>query len=52
MIVNNLDIKGISILPNKAHSILIVDANAVLPFAISMKRFQTLPGRYSKGSAA
>jgi hypothetical protein len=37
---------GSVLLPGKADSILIVDSDAVLPLAISLKRFQAIAGRY------
>jgi len=46
VIINNLDIKRIYIPPHKAHSVLINNADAVLPLAISVKRFQSVPRWY------
>ena len=45
MIVDNLDIVGVTVSPAKADSPLIVDANAVLPTTISSQLFQPI-GRW------
>src|SRR5579864_1242491 len=42
MIINNLHIKRISIPPHKTHSVLLIDANAMLPITISVKRLQSV----------
>src|SRR5262245_5940530 len=44
MIINNLDVDGTwrGVGPLKAYSPLIVDANAVLPFAISSQSFKPI----------
>jgi hypothetical protein len=44
MIVHNLHIVGIAIMPSKADSPLLVDADAVLPLAISLQCFQMVTG--------
>ncbi|MGA6973820.1 MAG: hypothetical protein WBY93_19490 [Candidatus Binatus sp.] len=42
MIVDNLDFRGISLLPYKTDSVLIVDSNAVLPEAIALQSLQVV----------
>ncbi len=48
MVVHNLDIVGIPVSPHKTNAPLIVDANAVLPFSISLQRFQVIARRRSQ----
>jgi hypothetical protein len=48
MVVNYLNIKRITITPNEADAILIVDANAVLPFPISFQSFKVIPRKDCK----
>ena len=45
MVVDNLDILGASFCPAEANPKLIVDPNAMLPFAVSLKSFQPISGR-------
>lgn len=45
VIVNNLNIIGITIVPSKTDSPLLIDADAVLPLAISLQCFQVVAGR-------
>ena len=40
------DFVGMTILPNKTHSPLVVDPNAVLPLPICSESFQTIAGRH------
>jgi hypothetical protein len=46
VVVSNLDVVGIMPTPHETDAILIVDPNTVLPLAIAMKLFETIPGRY------
>ena len=48
MIVDNLNVMNVSLSPAKADSPLVVDVNAVLPFAISRKLLQVVARRNSK----
>lgn len=45
MIVNDLDLSGITAIPMKADPELVVDPDAVLPRAIATKPFETITGR-------
>jgi len=45
VIVYDLDINGIAILPSKANTPLIVDANAVLAGTFALKRFKVIRRR-------
>ena len=45
MVVGNLDIESILLFPAEADAVLIVDPDAVLPFAISFERFQPVSGK-------
>ena len=44
MIVNDLDIQGIAVGPAKAEAPTVVDADAVLAFAIANQRLQSVSG--------
>ena len=48
MIINNLYIVRIAVMPAKADSPLIVNANAILSFSIPNKFFQTIRWWYSQ----
>ena len=48
MIVHDLDGIRSGVGPDEAHPPLIVDANAVLPFAIALQGFQSVRGRNSQ----
>ena len=48
MVVADFHILCVAISPTKAHTILIVDANAVLSGAIAFECFQTIARRYAK----
>ena len=48
MIVNDLNVLGISFSPYKAHSELTVYTDTTLPFAITLQAFQLIVGRYAK----
>lgn len=45
MIVDNLYVVSICIPPNETDTVLVVDADGVLPFSISCKRLQAVVGR-------
>jgi len=45
VVVGNLDIDSIPLIPAKADAVLIVDPDAVLPFAASFERFQPVSGK-------
>jgi len=42
VVIDNLHIVGIPVAPDKADAPLIVDANTVLPFSVTFKRFQVI----------
>jgi hypothetical protein len=46
MVVDDLDIKGCSVMPPEANLPLLVDAKAVLPTPIALQRFEAIAGRY------
>ena len=48
MVVHNFYFKGVCIGPPEGDSPLIVDANAVLPLAITRKSLETITGNGSK----
>lgn len=48
MVVDNLDIVGISVGPPETYAPLVVDANAELIFSIAGEFLQSVPGRHSK----
>jgi hypothetical protein len=43
MVIKYLDIKRITISPNEADAILIIDTNTVLSLPISFQRFKVIP---------
>jgi len=45
MVIDNLDIGGVAVCPDKAHTPLIIDANAVLSGAIPFQGFQPIAWR-------
>ena len=45
MVIHDFHVVGIPIAPDKADATLIVDANVVLPFAVSVESFKTVPRR-------
>lgn len=47
MIINDLDIKGIIITPDKAHAPLVVHSNAMLPLPVMAQCFEPVAGRYA-----
>lgn len=46
MIICDLDTIGISIDPDKAHSPLVVDPDAMLTLTVAFQRFETIGGRH------
>ncbi len=48
MVIDNFHIIGTIFAPHKAHSPLVVHANAVLPFAIAGQGFEPIAGRRSQ----
>jgi len=48
VVVDDLDFEGIVSFPYETDSVLIVDSNAVLAFAISAKPFQTVARWHGK----
>lgn len=48
MVVNNFDLHGAPVSPDKAHAPLVIDAGAVLALPVSPQRFEPVGGRYSK----
>jgi len=47
-VVGDFDVMGTILFPGKADSVLIVDPDAVLHLAVSLKRFQLVAGRDPK----
>ncbi len=45
MIVNNFDVLSVFAFPAETNAPLVIHANAILPGAVSFKRFQPVPGR-------
>jgi hypothetical protein len=48
VIVHDFDLFGLALIPNKANSPLIVNADAVLSGTITVQGFQTVRGRYTQ----
>jgi len=48
MVIHDLNIDGTRFRPFETDPILVVDANAVLSFTVSGKRFQSISGRYAQ----
>jgi len=48
MVINDLDIPGVLVAPDKADAPLVVDADAVLPFPVAFQRFKAVAGRGTK----
>jgi hypothetical protein len=44
MVIHNLDIDWARFRPSETNSILVIDMDAVLSFALSCKRFQSITG--------
>jgi hypothetical protein len=48
MIVDDLNVRGFTIAPNKTYPPLIVDANAALTLAVAAQRLQTVARRHTQ----
>jgi hypothetical protein len=48
VIVHDFDLFGLALIPNKANSPLIVNADAVLSGTVAMQGFQAVRGRYAQ----
>jgi hypothetical protein len=48
MVIGNFDVPRSVTFPDEAHSVLIVDPDAVLPLPISGKSFQSIAGRHAQ----
>jgi hypothetical protein len=48
VVINYLDVKGITIAPNETDAILIIDADTVLPFPIVLQNFKLIPWKDCK----
>jgi hypothetical protein len=48
VVIHYLNIMGIPVAPNKADAVLVVHANGMLSFAISLQLFQVVAGRNAK----
>ena len=48
MIVDNFDVPSLAFAPYEAHPLLLIDADAVLAFAITAQCFQSVTGRHSQ----
>src|SRR5258708_2498923 len=48
MIIDNLNVVGVSLFPSKADPVLIVDPDAVLARAVALERLQAVSGRDQK----
>ena len=44
VVIGDLNVEGVSILPAEANAVLVVDPNAVLPFAIARQGFELVAG--------
>jgi hypothetical protein len=45
VVVHDFNVEGIRLTPHKAEAVLVVDANAVLPFTIPRMRFKAIAAR-------
>jgi hypothetical protein len=45
VIINYLNVKCITILPNETDAILVVDTDTMLSLPIALQRFQSIPGK-------
>jgi hypothetical protein len=45
MVIDDLDVPGFAVPPNKANAPLLVDPNAVLPLPVAAQGFQAIAGR-------
>jgi len=48
MVINDLDMPSFTVSPNETNAPLFVDANTVLPLALSLQGFQPIAGRYAQ----
>ncbi len=48
VVVCDFDFVGITILPAKADSVLVIDADAVLAFAVAAQRLEPIAGRHGE----
>jgi uncharacterized protein YcnI len=48
MVINNFNLLGMAIDPNKANAPLVVDADAVLPSTVAAQSFQPVAGWYTQ----
>ena len=48
MVIHDLHLEGVSITPDEADSILVIDADAVLSRPVSLEGLQSIARRYSK----
>jgi len=46
MIIDDLNVEGIPFFPSETYSLLVIDADAVLPGAVAFQRLQAVAGRY------
>jgi len=44
VIIDDLNLEGISVSPREAHAILIVNSNTMLAGTVTTQRFQLIPG--------
>jgi len=44
MVIHNLDLVSVTLQPHKTNAPLLVNTNAILPLAIALQRFQSVPG--------
>jgi hypothetical protein len=44
VVIGDLNVEGVPILPAEANAVLVVDPNAVLPFAIARQGFELVAG--------
>jgi hypothetical protein len=49
MVIDNLDLLGVSIVPTKANPPLVIDANTMLALAIPNQGLQPIAGRLTEG---
>jgi hypothetical protein len=48
MIIGDFSLVRVSIPPDKANPVLVIDPDGVLPFSIPRQSFQSIPGRKAK----
>jgi hypothetical protein len=48
MVICNFDFCYLTVSPDEAKSILVIDSYAVLPFSVSLESLQTIPWRHSQ----